>query len=81
MKIKKPKTITGYGVVGTYITPKEQLGGTLPEILAANEETALYNAEKNKRLLEFLEETDQWLCEITIKPVRKVNREAVIKFS
>lgn len=67
-KIKSQK---GYGVVATWKYP-EGLGGTLPQWLSDTLIGALNEANGNMRLFQFLEETEQWLCEITIKPIKRV---------
>jgi hypothetical protein len=71
-RLKKPKVIRGYGVVGTWVSPATKLGGAMPQWLEDNESRALYEANDNPRLLTFQEYTEQWLCEITIKPIRKL---------
>ncbi len=76
-KKKLPVTKTGFGVVGTWMFPKDILGGTLPLFLGSSESEALLSANDNDRLKKFIDTTDQYLCEITIKPIRKVERKMI----
>lgn len=69
---KKIEMVKGFSVVGTRVSPAHQLGGTMPVYLENKEKQALLVASTNQRLLEFSDLTEQWLCEIIIKPLRKV---------
>jgi hypothetical protein len=75
--INKPKKVqmkaqTGLGVVGTWVFPQRNLGGSLPLYLSDSQKGAIMEANTNQRLLQFLDRTEQWLCEITVTPIRKV---------
>lgn len=71
-KIKLPKENKGYGVVGTW-TNNRKLGGTLPVYLSDSRTGAQYEANSNERLFKFLEKSEQYLCEITIKPIKRLH--------
>jgi hypothetical protein len=77
-KKKEVKEVKGLGVVGTWVFP-HQLGGSLPQYLSRDETQALMEAEDNARLLGFIDDTEQWLCEIVIKPIRKVEKKTSFK--
>ena len=79
-KSKEVTQVTGYGVVGTWVTPRGKLGGTLPRYLNNREDSALTEAENNERLLEFYDNTQVYLCEITIKPIREVTKAQKVIF-
>ena len=74
-KEQTKKSVKGYGVVGTWANPIKgelKLGGTLPQWLSDSRTNAKGEANGNQRLFKFLEDTEQWLCEITIKPIRRL---------
>jgi hypothetical protein len=73
VKTKPIKAIKGYGIVGTWIDPR-QLGGSLPPWISDSEIDARRSAAHNKRLYEFRHETEQWLCEIDIRPIARVRK-------
>lgn len=75
---KLPKTETGFGIVANWVMPSAKIGGVLPLYLADDERQALSEAERNIRLEEF--DTQNYLCEITIRPIREVSRVKVTKY-
>lgn len=75
MEKQTKKSVKGYGVVGTWANPRNgelQLGGTLPQWISDSQTNAKSEANGNQRLFQFLEDTEQWLCEITIKPIKRL---------
>lgn len=77
---KLPKIQSGLGVVGTWISPENKLGGSLPIFLEETEKQALNAAVDNERLMSFLGETKQYLCKITIEPIAEVESKEKIIF-
>jgi hypothetical protein len=77
--MKKIKQEKGYGVVGTWISP-HKLGGTLPLYISDKEQEAIDLASTNSRLLEFTDKSEQWLCEITVTPIRKLSSTSKVIF-
>ncbi len=78
MNVKRQKSIKGFGVVGTWINTKS-LGGTLPEWLCSSQKEAISEANGNERLKQFLEDSEQWICEITIKPIKKIEAKKLFE--
>lgn len=76
---KRPGTEKGLGVVGAWLSPRGKLGGSLPPYLSDTEREALCLVYE--RLLQFEQDpnAEQWLCEITIKPLRKVKITREVK--
>lgn len=74
-----PEAQTGYAVVGTWISPRNVLGSALPMFISKDEREALRLGETNERIMTILNEADAYLCEITVKPLRKVIVESVKK--
>jgi len=76
--MKKILTAKGYGMVQTWVSPN-QLGGALPMYLSNTKKEALRTAETSSRMIEFLGQTEMWLCEITIKPIKRFNTQLICK--
>ena len=68
----KKKTVRGFGVVGTWLNEKRDLGGILPIYLSDKKLQAKQAASEMERHKDFIERTDFYLCEIIIKPLKKV---------
>ncbi len=73
-KVDKPKIAVGYMVVGTWIHPKNELGGATPIWLSRYENEAIEssNLKSNSRLKKFKNQTSLWLCKVKIKPLKKL---------
>ena len=71
-KVENVKIVKGFGVVGTWRNPVARLGRTLPQWLSDTPSSAKGEANGNQRLFQFIEDTEQWLCEIIIKPIKKL---------
>lgn len=79
MKKQDPiKKVTGYGVVGTWFAPRNKLGGVLPQWLSSEIRNAISESDGNLRLHKFLKDGDQYLCKITIEPIKKLKKKVVL---
>jgi len=74
-----PKKVMGFGVVGTWRTTGSKLGGTMPQWLSEKMSSALYEVDGNMRMEAFLEETEQYMCKITVEPIARMKKVKVLK--
>ena len=78
---KLPPKRKGYGIVATWVFPDNKLGGGMPAVLDDDITDALNTGDgwKHQRIMEFVDSTTQYLCEITIKPIHKVKLQKPVR--